>query len=116
MLTVMGLGFFGGQLIYHGFAPEAPEQFKIGRHVFESHCSGCHRRGENIIEPNMPLRNAHQLHDYNEFLAYIRDPRMPNGLPGIMPRFPAEKLSDQDAKQLYDYLYFAFLTPNRPPQ
>lgn len=114
VLTVGGLGFFGGQLVYHGFTPEAPEQFKVGRHVFESHCSGCHRRGENIIEPNMPLRNAPQLHDFDEFLAYLRDPRMPNGASGVMPVFGNDRISDQNVRALFDYLNFAFVESNRP--
>ncbi|WP_374089807.1 DUF2231 domain-containing protein [Methylomicrobium lacus] len=114
MLTVGGLGFFGGQLVYRGFAPEAPAQFKIGRHTFESHCSGCHRRGENIIVPSLPLRNAPQLQNFNDFLNFIRDPKMPDGSPGSMPRFTLDKLSDQEAKQLYDYLYFEFLAQKRP--
>jgi uncharacterized membrane protein len=29
VLSVMGLGFFGGQLVYHGFTPDAPEQFNV---------------------------------------------------------------------------------------
>lgn len=113
LLAVMGLGFFGGQLVYHGFSPEAPEQFKVGRHVFESHCSGCHRRGENILEPNMPLRNAAQLKDFNDFLNFIRDPHMPDGSPGLMPKFTSDEIADADAKQLYDYLSFTFLSQNR---
>ncbi|MGR8932086.1 MAG: DUF2231 domain-containing protein [Gammaproteobacteria bacterium] len=113
-LCVAGLGFFGGQLVYSGFSPEAPEQFKTGKRIFESNCSGCHRRGENIIVPNLPLRNAPQLNDFKKFLSFIRAPRMPNGSPGIMPNFPLSKLSDEKTKQLYDYLYFEFRTPNRP--
>lgn len=114
VLPVMGLGFFGGQLVYNGFSPEAPEEFKIGQHIFEGNCSGCHRRGENIIVPNLPLRNAPQLNDFNDFITYIRDPKMPDGSRGLMPRFTLGKLSDEEVKHLYDYLYFAFLTPNRP--
>jgi uncharacterized membrane protein len=113
VLSVMGLGFFGGQLVYHGFTPDAPEQFNVGRHVFESNCSGCHRRGENIIEPNLPLRNASQLENFKDFVNYVRDPHMPDGSPGLMPQFTPEKLSDAEAKQLYDYLYFAFKTEKR---
>lgn len=116
VLPVMGLGFFGGQLVYNGFSPEAPEQFKIGQYIFEGHCAGCHRRGENIIVPTLPLRNAPQLNNFNDFISYIRDPKMPDGSPGLMPRFTLRKLSDEEAKRLYDYLYFAFLTPNRPLQ
>ncbi|MDD2759409.1 MAG: c-type cytochrome [Methylomonas sp.] len=114
LFTVMGLGFFGGELVYRGFSPDAPEQYDTGRRIFESNCSGCHRRGENVIVSTMPLRNAPQLSDFNDFVTYIREPRMPDGSPGIMPRFTLEKLSDKEARQLYDYLYFAFLTPNRP--
>lgn len=114
VLPVMGLGFFGGQLVYNGFSPEAPDQFKIGQHIFEGNCSGCHRRGENIIVPNLPLRNAPQLKDFDDFISYIRDPKMPDGSRGLMPRFSLKKLTDEEARQLYDYLYFAFVIPNRP--
>lgn len=113
VLTVMGLGFFGGQLVYHGFSPEAPGQFKVGRHVFDSNCSGCHRRGENIIEPNLPLRNAPQLGNFDDFLKFIRDPHMPDGSPGPMPRFTRDKLGQEEARQLYDYLYFEFKVQKR---
>jgi len=109
MLTVAGLGFFGGQLVYRGFTPEAPEQFKIGQHIFESNCSGCHRRGENIIEPKLPLRNAPQLKKFDDFLNFIRDPRMPDRSPGLMPQFTSEKLTDEEVRQLYDYLHFEFI-------
>jgi len=114
LFAVMGLGFFGGQLVYQGFTPEAPEQFKVGRHSFESHCSGCHRRGENIIVPDLPLRNAPQLDNFNEFINFIRDPKMPDGSPGPMPQFSAKTISDEEAKELYDYLYFAFKEQKRP--
>ncbi len=114
MLTVMGLGFFGGQLVYHGFAPEMPKDLKAGHHLFESHCSGCHRRGENIIVPNLPLRTAVQLNNFDDFLGFIRDPKMPDGSPGPMPRFALDKISDEQARQLYDYLCFAFLSQNSP--
>ena len=114
LLNVAGLGFFGGDLVYRGFTPEAPVEFKIGQHLFESRCSGCHRRGENIIVPTLPLRNAPQLKNFNDFLNFIRDPRMPGGSAGLMPQISVDKLSDEEAKQLYDYLYFEFLTQKRP--
>lgn len=113
MLTVIGLGFFGGQLVYRGFAPDAPAEFKMGRQVFESHCSGCHRRGENIIEPKLPLRHAPQLQNFDDFINYIRSPRMPDGAIGAMPRFGSDEVSDEQARQLYDYLYFTFLSQGR---
>lgn len=109
LLAVGGLGFFGGQLVYHGFTPDAPIQFKTGQHIFESNCSGCHRRGENIIEPRLPLRNAPQLKKFDDFLSFLRDPKMPDGSRGLMPRFTLKRLSDEQARELYDYLYFAFV-------
>lgn len=116
VLPVMGLGFFGGQLVYNGFSPEAPEQFKIGQHIFEGNCSGCHRRGENIIVPSLPLRQAPQLSNFTDFIGYIRDPKMPDGSSGLMPRFTLKKLSDKEAQQLYDYLRFAFVESTRLPR
>lgn len=109
MLLAMGLGFFGGELVYRGYAPDATPEFQAGRHVFESHCSGCHRRGENIIEPTLPLRLAPQLHNFAEFSQLVREPKDKNGQPSLMPAFSQEKISEQEIKQLYDYLYFSFV-------
>jgi len=112
-LTVSGLGYFGGQLVYHGFTPDAPEQFASGQHIFESHCSGCHRRGENIIVPTLPLRNAPQLKNPIHFRDFVRNPHMPDGSPGLMPSFSPHQINDEQMQHLYDYLDFTFSTPNR---
>lgn len=109
-LLAMALGFLGGELVYRGFVPEAPAEFQAGRHVFESHCAGCHRRGENIVDPSLPLRLAPQLHDFAEFRQLLRSPRNRNGQPNLMPAFPVDKISEQEVQQLYDYLYFSFVT------
>lgn len=108
-ILAMGLGYFGGELVYRGFVPEAPPEFQAGRHVFEGHCSGCHRRGENIVEPNLPLRLAPQLHNFPEFAQLVRAPKNRNGQPSLMPAFSVEKISEQELRQLYDYLYFSFV-------
>lgn len=112
-LTVSCLGYFGGQLVYHGFTPDAPAQFAGGQQIFENHCSGCHRRGENIIVPTLPLRNAPQLKNQNHFYDFIRNPHMPDGSKGLMPSFRPDQISDEQLEELYEYLYFTFLTPNR---
>ena len=113
VLNVGALGFFGGQLVYRGFTPEAPESLQTGRHAFESHCSGCHRRGDNIIEPTLPLRSAPQLADFKDFIAFVRDPKMPDGSSGAMPKFSDDQISDEECRQLYAYIRFAFATPKR---
>lgn len=110
---VGGLGFFGGQLVFRGRSPEAPEHLWAGQMVFDSHCSGCHGRGGNVFAPNLPLRSARQLQDFGEFVKFVRDPRMPDGQPGPMPKFDRGRPTDEELRQLYDYLHFAFVKPAR---
>jgi hypothetical protein len=38
------------------------------------------------------------------FLAFIRDPKRPNGSAGAMPSFPSTKVSDQQASELFNYI------------
>jgi len=113
VLNVAGLGFFGGQLVFRGRVPAAPDYLHAGQTVFDGHCSGCHGRGGNVFMPNLPLRSAPQLQAYEGFVAFIRDPRLPNGQPGPMPRFGQDKLTDEDLNELYDYIRFAFVKPKR---
>jgi uncharacterized membrane protein len=104
-VTVVGLGYFGGQLVYGGGrTPPAPDQFKAGEALFKENCSSCHPQGGNIIDPNLPLKQARQLADFETFVAFTRKPTMPDGSPGIMPPFPSAKLSEQQGKQLYQYI------------
>lgn len=112
-LNVGALGYFGGQLVFRGRVPEAPEHLHAGQRIFDSRCSGCHQRGGNVFEPNLPLRSAPQLDDFNRFLKFLRDPRLPNGMPGPMPEFTEKKLTDEQARQLFDYIHFAFVEPER---
>lgn len=113
LLNVGALGFFGGQLVFRGRVPEAPEHLHVGQMIFDSHCSGCHQRGGNVFEPNLPLRSAPQLDDFGQFLKFVRDPRLPSGLPGPMPAFGEKRLTDEEARSLYDYIRFAFVEPAR---
>lgn len=113
VLNVGGLGFFGGQLVFRGRVPEAPAYLHVGQRIFDSRCSGCHQRGGNIFEPNLPLRSAPQLDEYEEFRKFLRAPRLPNGMPGPMPAFGENRLTDADVKNLYDYIRFAFVKPAR---
>jgi hypothetical protein len=57
------------------------------------------------------LRGAPQLVDFSTFLAYIRHPAMPDGSPGPMPAFPPERISDNQAQDLYEYLVTVLGSP-----
>jgi mono/diheme cytochrome c family protein len=115
--TVAVLGYYGGQLVYTGATPAGPTAYQAGERLFDANCSGCHAHGGNSISPNLPLKGAPQLADAAQFIAFLRTPRTPGGQPGVMPAFPAAKMSDQDARALYDYIEKIIATPDRgqPP-
>ena len=105
---MMGGGMMGGGMMgpgegreYQGQPFQPPGQ---GDEVFRVECSRCHARGGNLIYPNLPLRGAPQLANFNAFLTFIRNPAMPNGSPGRMPAFPPEVISYHQARDLYEYL------------
>jgi len=92
-LIVIVLGYFGGQLVFEGEGRPltVPMRFMAGEKLFATHCNDCHPHGEDIF-------NAPQLSDYNNFRAYLRNPK------GDMPAFPPEKISDAQAMKLYQYI------------
>lgn len=113
LINAVGLGYFGGRLVYEGRLPEAEERYSHGRKIFVNRCSGCHVNGGNIIYPNLPLRSAPQLESYEQFLEFIRNPRLPNGEIGPMPAFKADKLTDRQARELYNYIIHGLTKPTR---
>jgi uncharacterized membrane protein len=104
LFNVMGLGYFGGELVYGGRVILVEKRFLAGQKIFVNHCSGCHVNGGNIFYPNLPLRSAPQLKSYETFIQFVRNPRLPNGLKGPMPDFTETKLSAQQAFDLYGYI------------
>ena len=113
LFNVMGLGYFGGQLVYEGRIPAVSENFLPGRKIFVNHCSGCHPNGGNILFPNLPLRTAPQLKSYQTFIEFVRNPTLPNGVKGPMPVFTQSKLSDPQAEELYSYIIHGLANPMR---
>ncbi len=111
--NVMGLGYFGGQLVYEGRTPAVSEAFLTGQKIFVNHCSGCHPNGGNILFPNLPLRTAPQLKSYQTFIEFVRNPILPNGSKGPMPVFTQNKLSDPQAEELYSYIIHGLANPSR---
>jgi uncharacterized membrane protein len=102
--TVGGLGYFGGRLVYEGRAPAVPKRLEAGRSIFENNCMACHPNLGNAIMPGSPIIGSEKLADLHTFITMIRDPRLDNGQKGPMPDFPPQKISDDQAKQLYEYL------------
>jgi uncharacterized membrane protein len=114
-VTVTGLGYCGGQLVYAGRTPAAPKAYQAGAQVYDTRCASCHPQGGNIIKPNLPVMGAPQLKSGEKFIAWIRDPKRPDGSPGIMPPFPPAKISDRQADQLRDYVIHVLENPRIVP-
>jgi uncharacterized membrane protein len=103
-LTVVALGYYGGELVLGGRAPYIPPEFSQAARIFDTHCSMCHPGGGNIADPKLPLRNAPQLANFEAFASQIRNPKLPSGQAGTMPPIPEAVLSDEEAWQLYQYI------------
>jgi mono/diheme cytochrome c family protein len=127
--AVLGLGYFGGTIVYGqgaigaqadiiglsgapaseaakaGAASEAPP---AGRAIFEANCAACHAGGGNSIVSSLPVRGSKRLGSLESFEEFVRAPTMPNGKVGDMPPFPEDALSEAQVKTLYDYAIASF--------
>ncbi len=123
-VAVIGLGYFGGRLVYGGWsastaaaqvapeaapsaAPQAPAQAppsKAGEALFAANCQACHPNGGNIITAQLPLKTSKYLASEQAFVGFIRAPKMPDGSPGGMPAFTPDLLGDRQARDLYQYI------------
>lgn len=103
-LAVVVLGYFGGQLVYGIKGSSASATYGAGGKIFKTNCSACHPKGANVIMPNLPLKGSAKLDQFKTFLAFVRDPKLPDGKPGPMPVFPPSKISDSEANELYEYI------------
>jgi uncharacterized membrane protein len=95
---VVGLGYFGAQLVYANKDQAAPETYKAGERIFLANCSGCHPQGGNVIKPQVPIINSPKVRDLKTFVGYIRKPIAP------MPVFNQSQIPDQQADELYHYI------------
>jgi uncharacterized membrane protein len=110
-LTVVALGYYGGELVLGGRAPYIPPEFHQAESIFDAHCSMCHPDGGNIANPKLPLRNAPQLANFNDFVKQIRNPTLPGGQPGTMPPTSKEVLSDEETWDLYQFIVHVMACP-----
>jgi mono/diheme cytochrome c family protein len=116
-VAVVGLGYFGGGLVYGswaggaksaaagsaGAASAAPAN-PAGEKIFADNCSGCHANGGNVVVASLPLKSSRRLASLAELTAFIRSPKMPDGSEGSMPPFSASDLSNAQASDLYEYI------------
>jgi mono/diheme cytochrome c family protein len=111
---VVGLGYFGGGLVYGGWAGGGPATgqaaaalsptAKAGEAVFLDNCASCHAGGGNVVVEGLPLKKSGKLRTREALAAFLRAPKMPDGSQGGMPPFPVDALSDAQAGDLFDYL------------
>ena len=107
LVNVTAIGYFGGELVF-GDRAALKEGVKVGVEVkaqqFTKFCSACHPNGGNSIKPHLPLNNSPQLVNFETFLSYIRSPKARDGSQTVMPSFSPEKLSDREAREVYQYI------------
>jgi len=112
-VAVVGLGYFGGSLVYGGWArgsrggvtaASTPAANPAGEKLFAENCAACHEGGGNVADSRYPLKKSRHLGSLADFTAFVRAPKMPDGTEGAMPAFPNDQLSDSQLKDLHQYV------------
>ena len=104
LVTVVGVGHFGGQMVFGQNSTTLATDLRNGEKLYTANCGGCHPNGGNVINSALPVVGSPQLKSQNTFIQFNRNPLMPDGSKGVMPAFPKEKISDQEMKQVYQYI------------
>ena len=104
VICVIGLGYYGGDLVFANKIAGMQEEVKDGEALYAINCSSCHPDGGNIMMPSLPVITSPTLKNLDEFTNYCRNPRKPDGSPGAMPAVSKEKLSDQQLTKIYHYI------------
>jgi mono/diheme cytochrome c family protein len=97
----------GGGYCGPGMGPGGQYQagaLKSDPDIFNAYCAGCHAGGGNSVIPNLPLKGSAQLNSFSAFRNFVRNPRIPNGSPGPMPAFSSGQISNQQMRQLYEFV------------
>jgi len=66
VMNVAGLGFFGGQLVFPGREPSAPDYQHAEHTISDGHCFNCSQVSNDSMS-NQPLRSVPQLQAYENF-------------------------------------------------
>ena len=79
---------------------------KTGEQFFNEHCAACHPNGGNIINPEHTLHKnsmaSHGIKTADDIVSYLRSPGTG------MPSFDKEKLPDERAREVADYILDTF--------
>jgi uncharacterized membrane protein len=110
VLSVIGLGYFGGQLVFADRLANASDRLDNGEKLYAVNCASCHPDGGNLINPSLPVINSPMLKGPDTFINFSRNPRRPDNSPGSMSAFSKEKLSDNEMKQIYQYIVKSLAT------
>ena len=108
MLTVVGLGYFGGQLVYGTKTPAAAETTgpaAEGAQVFSQNCSVCHHTDSNAIKVGPGLKGIFKQDKFPVSGLAVSDENFRKQLKtpfGKMP--PFGQLSDEQVNALLNYL------------
>ncbi len=104
VVSVIGLGYFGGQLVFADRLADASDGINDGEKLYAVNCGTCHPNGGNLINPSSPVINSPTLKNLDTFTNFSRNPRRPDGSQGTMPAVSKEKLSDQQLRNIYQYI------------
>ena len=102
--AIIGLGYFGGELIWGeriATVPEALHFFRPGEKLFSKHCNVCHPGGNDIVTPT-------KFRNLRGFLTVLREPKQA-GFPE-MPAFLLDRISEDEANALYHYLVMVYVS------
>ncbi|MDQ5985303.1 MAG: Cytochrome c6 [Syntrophus sp. SKADARSKE-3] len=105
--AVVGIGYFGGALVFpdkSAIASAADADVKKGAELYAVNCASCHPDGGNVINPKYPVKGSILMKDSGSFTQFNRNPVKTDGSESMMPAFSKEKLSDQEMKQIYQYI------------
>jgi len=109
--AVTGLGYFGAELIYPGRGYVVKdERLKAGETLYIAHCAGCHPKGGNSMNIELPVVGPSHLRDPKAFASFNRRPLRPDGSKGLMPAYPEDKISDEEMTLIYRYVTNVLVT------
>jgi len=84
----------------------AEKKESAGAKLFQQHCAACHPNGGNIIKPSKSLHkkdmDANGVKTAKDIVGMMRNPG-----PGMI-RFDTKTVSDQDAKEIAQYVLTTF--------
>lgn len=107
LINFTALRYLGGELVLGATNPKKVQinkEEQANPELFNYYCSGCHPRGGNKYKPHFPLIYAPQFENFETFLAYIRAPKARDGSPTKMMQFSPQILSEQEAREIYQYI------------